>query len=104
MMPVQALSSSESAFRLFVEDVNTTKDFKELLQKVDAYLESLKKTEEEKRKEQEEELEERAKNKRLMDLRMRIATLQTKVAMGNENAQAELSAAKNELFLMLLFG
>ena len=104
MMPVQSLSSSEAAFRVFAEDIRGTEDFDELIKKMDAYLESLKKTEAEERKEREAELEEKAKNKKLMELQLRIATLQTKVAMGAESAEAELSAVKNELFLLRLFG
>ncbi len=94
----------DPAYDALSEEVRTTKDFAELLRKMDAYLESQRKTPLQKRKEEQEALEKKLRDKKLMDLRVRISQLQQRLAAGHGCVQPELEALKSQLLAMLMFG
>ncbi len=94
----------DPAYDVLEKDMAATSDFASLLKKMDAYLEAQRKTLEEKRKEEEEELQRKAREKQLMDLRLRITQLQSRVTAGYEGERRELEALKGQLLCMLMFG
>ncbi|MDL2214202.1 hypothetical protein LJB76_01420 [Clostridia bacterium OttesenSCG-928-O13] len=101
---VLPVSSSDAHYSALQTELEKQESFLKVLKNLDAYLDSLKKSEAEKRQEEEERRAEETKQKKIMELKLQIAALRSQVNMGYENAEGELSALENELFLLLLFG
>lgn len=90
------------------KELKEQSDFLDTLEKLDAYLESQRKTEWEKRREEQERLAKKDKEKRIQELRLRIRTLESRILSGIGDMAAsytekELAALKGELFMLMLF-
>ncbi|NLW78862.1 MAG: hypothetical protein GXY32_05555 [Ruminococcaceae bacterium] len=107
-MAIQSVSGVGSSRGLSQQAVQGTQGenltFEQAMKELDAYLESQRKTVAEKRQEEQALQEKKAKAKKMAELQGRISTLRTRVNMGHEGAERELSAVQNELFLLMLFG
>lgn len=107
-MAIQSVSGVGAGWSLSQQELQGVQGegltFEQAMKELDAYLESQRKTVAEKRQEEQALLEKKAKAKKMMELQGRIAALRTRVNMGHEGAERELSAVQNELFLLMLFG
>ena len=102
--PVSGAAAAHKAPKAATTAAEEQQQFKEMLAGLDKELQSMRKTDREKERERLAELQKKAKQKKMNDLRLRIQTLQSRVNMGQEGAERELSALKGELFMMMLFG
>lgn len=103
-MNIQAVSNNPQSLEFQKNETKDDQKFLQALEDLDAYIESQRKTEAQKRQEEEAERVKRAKDKRINELQLRISTLRSRVNMGYENSEHELSALQNQLFLLQLFG
>ncbi len=102
-MQVMPKGWQDPAYDTLTREMAETKDFQQLLDKMDSYLAAQRKTTEEKRREEELAQEKKAWEKRLMDLRLRIGQLQSRVTAGYEGERQELEVLKGQLLCMLMF-
>lgn len=103
-MEIQALSNTRNAPQGANTGTADDQKFLQLLEELDTYLESQRKTEHEKRAEEEARLAKRIKDRKIAELKARISTLRSKVNMGYADAERELSGLETQLFHLLLFG